>query len=313
MKKIIVLLLGALAIFGLTSCKEEEKVIKIVTPGGAPLMTQVGIYDRSQNEEFTIAGYKVSLTTVGGPDQIKAAFGSKDYDLIISPVNIGAAMYRSKQEYLYAANITSGNIFLASTSKLESYADLKDKKIVIFGKGTINETALKLVLENKGINQELDYLASAKDTNAKLIADKDPDTVYLVAEPALTAAKAKLKQAGKMVYILDIVSEYEKLKGIDFVQAGIFAKKEIALDFLNEYLALVEADINSYNSNSENLTRILDKYLKEDGTSLLGFPPSKIVSKALKGCNLNFIKGKAAKKSLEVIVGGDQLGEEFYL
>ena len=324
MKKIFSLLLALIGVFSLAGCKEEKpedpikEEIKIVLPGGAPLMSHLGIYDKSQNEEFRIAGSKVTITTGATPEQLQAAYGRGEADIIISPVNMGIKMYNAKHMYKYAANISDGNICLASTTKMESFADLAKMNIVSFGEGNVNALALKKVLEVEGIRPlSLKYLSNVRDTNTQLIADKNPNTAYLVAEPAISVAKTKLGQAGKPVYILDLLKEFKDKLGIPYLQAGIFVKDGTPEKFLNEYLEMIKSDMKSFNEDPKTLSEISNKYTDKEGQNLFGFPPAKVLEKSVKGCNLVYRSAKEARESLEklndLLFGGAKISEEFYL
>ena len=321
MKKLVSLFLVLIGVFSLAGCKEEkpEEVtkedIKIILPSGAPLMTQLGVYDRSQAADFKIAGHKVIVTVVGGPDPLKAAYGSGEYDVIVSPINMGATMFKAKHMYKYAANVSDGNICLASTTKIESFEDLNGMNLVAFGDGQINSLALTEVIKADNLNlANTSYLASVKDTNAQLIADKNPNTVYLVAEPAISGARAKLSQAGKKVYTLDLLKEFKEKIGVPFMQAGVFVKDGTPKDFVDAYLEMVKNDINDFNTDPTKLSAISTKYPD------LGLPAVKVLEKSVKGCNLAFRLGKDCKADLEKLAslnlkyfGGEVPSEEFYL
>ncbi len=326
MKKILVLGISLLSVQSLIACSDNKAnsseskddikgTIKIVAPSGAPALSQVKIaYDAKNNNNYQIGGYKIEFNTVSGADGVKAAIASKTHDIVVAPINLGATLYKSNHTYKYAANITDGNLYLASTTAINSFADLKDKKLVFFGENTINQVVVNKVLEENGINTtNITYLASTSDTQSQLVADKEVNTVYLVAEPVLSAAKTKLNAANKEVSVLDIQTEFKRVtNGMDFLQAGVFVKDGIDSEFISDYLEELKNGIDFVNNNHE----LAAKYATELN---IGLPAEAVLKKAIPGCNLNFRLSSTAKTSFESLAnlgikyfGGSLPDESFY-
>lgn len=323
MKKLLSLGILALSITALAACrndvsnttKDSKGTMKIVAPSGAPALSQVKLaYDTSTNDNYTIGGYKIEFQTVNGADGVKAALTSKTHDVVVAPINLGATIYKSNQTYRFAANVTNGNLFLASTTEIHSIDELKGKNLVLFGENTINQVVVEKVFTDNGIDTAgIKYLSSTQLTQAALVADAEQNTVYLVAEPVLSAAKTKLQQSGKNVYTLDIQEEFKKVSSnMDFLQAGVFVKDGIDKTFVDAYLKTLKESIHFVNQNHE--------LVAEYATELeLGLPPKAVLIKAIPGCNLVYLDSTTARPSFEALAnlglkyfGGSLPSEEFY-
>ena len=309
MKKILLPILG---ILGLAACSNSEttplQTITIIAPNGAPALSQVEIAHNAQAEDFTIGNYKVSFETTNGAQGIQAAITAKSHDIIVAPINLGVKLYNSNQTYKYLANITDGNLYLAATFNF-TLADLATANLVFFGEGTINQAVVDKVLAANNISRtDITYLSATSDTNAQLVADKNPNTIYLVAEPALSTAKAKLTEQGKTVYTLDVQEEfYEATNGMTFLQAGVFVKADLDKNFVQAYLEALEASIDFVNEDATTAST----YATDLG--ITGITPASIP-----GSNLHFRLASDCKDSLNALVNlnptlfGGSVNSELY-
>ena len=217
MKRIYIVLTLFLSVFLFASCTNtktnstnDNKTIKIIAPSGAPALSQVLIAHNALNEDFTIANYKISFETTSGAQGVQAAITSQSHDVIIAPINLGAKLFKSNNAYKYVCNITDGNLYFASTSPI-TMESLKNANLVFFGEGTINQAIVNEILEYNGIdNQNITYLADTSTTNQQLVADQNPNTIYLVAEPVLSSARINLAKQNKQVYTIDVQEEFYK-------------------------------------------------------------------------------------------------------
>lgn len=295
MKKLLFIPVLFLSFLGLVACKNEEnniKTIKIVAPAGAPALSQVLIAHNSKSKDYTIGGYNISFEVVNGADAVTAAITSKSHDVIIAPINLGAKLYKNNNTYKYAANITDGNLYFASTSPFE-LEDLNTKNLVFFGEGTINQVVVHEVLSYNNItNTNITYdIANTATTMQMLVADENENTVYLVAEPNLTQAKIKLEEQGKTVYKIDVQEEFKKAtSGLDFLQAGVFVRNDLDKDFVEAYLEVLEDSISEINEDPDTASA----YYEELGYS--------VAKEAIPGCNLKFRLAGSCQDSLNELV-----------
>lgn len=315
MKKILSLLAIVSLGIMMTSCNENKSVgtIKIVAPSGAPALSQVKIAHDALDDNYRISGYDVSFDVVSGPQAIQAALTSQSHDIVIAPINLGATLYKSNQAYQYAANVTGGNLYFASTVAISSVSDFSNKNLVFFGENTINQAVIDRILSTYQIDTtSVSFLASTSDTMQQLVADANPNTIYLVAEPVLSAARTKLMSMSKTLYTIDVQQEFKNVTGFDFLQAGVFVKKDLDKKAINSYLLELEKSITFVNENPTDAAA----YAKE---LELGLPEPAILTNAIPGCNLRYLSSDAAKASFEALVnlapkyfGGALPVDDFY-
>lgn len=319
MKRIYIVLTLFLSVFLFASCTntktnstDDNKTIKIIAPSGAPALSQVLIAHNALNEDFTIANYKISFETTNGAQGVQAAITSQSHDVIIAPINLGAKLFKSNNAYKYVCNITDGNLYFASTSPI-TMESLQNANLVFFGEGTINQAIINEILEYNGIdNQNITYLADTSTTNQQLVADQNPNTIYLVAEPVLSSARINLAKQNKQVYTIDVQEEFYKASnGMTFLQAGVFVKSDINNNFVETYLEMLEDNISSINEDPQTASN----YAEELN---LGLPAANILVNAIPGCNLHFRLAGDCKDSLNALVElnpdlfGGTISDEFY-
>ncbi len=310
MKKIYLTLLFIISIIGLTSCNEKE-MVKIIVPNGSPALAQAML----QHDYKEIGNKKISVENVGA-SVLVSAFASEEYDIIYAPSDMGIRMYNNNQKYVYVANVTWGNVYIASARTGDfNFDTLDNKDLYLFGEGQVQSMIVNKVLMAKGVNyKSITYLDDASSTMEKLIIEND--SIVLMAEPSLTAAKTSIAKNGKTVQTIDILEEYKNMSGsIGYPQAGVFIKKkffEKNLPFIEKYLNLLEESCTF--ANEESLTT--SEYAEE---LEYGLPKPAILSNAIANCNINFKTAKNSKSAIIACyqndlsyIGGKLPDEGFY-
>ena len=153
-------------------CRTTEKVSMMV-PYGSPQMSQFYLQD---NED----SYDVDI--VIGADPLVAAFGSKSHDVIFAPINLGAKMFESKEEYALLGVITWGNYFLVSESEIVHFSDLDQKSIIVFGRNQVSDILIQYLIEAYQIDVTIIYVDSLSTATAHALLH--PQDIVLVAEPS---------------------------------------------------------------------------------------------------------------------------------
>lgn len=213
----------------------DETPVSIICPSGTPALGLANYYDSVKGASFEI---------VNGADQLVAAFGTKSHDLIVAPVNLGAKFYNTNENYVLAKTFVWGNLFLASKAELTSFEDINNKKLVVFGKNSTPDILTKILIQEKNLNVEIEYVDDVATANSLLVAGTAEYTI--TAEPAIS----KIKDA-KGINVIDLQDEYKKVTGKDsYPQAGIFIKKEAKED--SKVLNAVDALVNSVKDAVEN-------------------------------------------------------------
>lgn len=244
MKKIILSLFIFVLALVVTSCTitedngiEEE--LSIIMPTGTPALALA---------EFAMTNDYVKEEVVAGSDPLVAAFTSKSHDVIVAPINLGAKMYATYQEYVLYKTFVWGNLYLASKNPINSFKELDGKKVIAFGKNSTPDIVMQALLKHHSdINVTVDYVADVSEANTLLASGKAE--IIVTAEPSISKLKSKLNLS-----VLDLQEEWAKMTGNEsYPQAGIFVKKSVmnkkyVKDALND---MKEAVINA-NANPSN-------------------------------------------------------------
>ncbi len=228
-KRLIVLLLITISGFLLTSC--EQETIKVIVPMGGP----------SYALHFMTEEY-YEKDEVLGADPLVAAFGSKDYEVIIAPTNLGAKFYNMSPDYQLLASIVWGNLYLVSENEL-SIDDLDGKTIKAFGQNQTPDIILNYILEEKNINLNVEYLSSISEVISSFSLDKSG--IYLLTEPQLSS----LDSDNELNYI-DLQEVYKEITGTNaYPQASVFVRSDLSRRTIRQ----IELDINNsiYQFNDE--------------------------------------------------------------
>lgn len=283
-----------------TTTKDDYK-LKIAGPSGAPLMASAQALDGKD--------YELNLNLA--PESLKPLFANKSVDFIIAPINLGATLYSKNQNYKLACILTWGNLYFASKASLGDVSSLNGKDLVLFGEGTVNDIVVKYVLENYNITpKSTTYLGDTQLTQAQLLNDTE-NKIYLVAEPALSAAKNKNSD----IKSLSVQSYFEAKSGAKkFTQAGLF----VNTDTIKDHKGLVDSFINDVKASCEAVKN--NKEALVDAAINLGITtPKAVLLKAIDGCNIEFKKSMDAKAEVEFsanlglnLFGGALPADEFY-
>jgi hypothetical protein len=294
----------------LSSCKKsDDKLLKIATPTGAPMLAQLDIsYDVYKEKEK-----RFETSILSGPDEIKASFLEGRYDLIYAPINIGAQIYNANQSYRLLAGITFGNLYFVSKDKIDDIHDLDNKDIILFGKNTINDLIATYIINSNDIKPKtISYVSDVQAIKANLI-ESNNNEVYLIADPIKSVVESSIN-----ISVLSIQDLFNDLKNISgFAQAGLFVKYSSYTsntDLINDYINLLKESINSLNKE-ENIIETNNK-IKE--LKYFNFS-DKVMLDAIIGSNIRFVEGKNMKNIVEntynlnlKLLGGKLPDEDFY-
>lgn len=316
MKKSLFVILLLMMAGLIASCNKntilEKTELSVIMPNGAPALAQAKLeYDGNKFGNYKATTEKVSDTTL-----LSAAFVSTDYDIIYAPTNMGAKMYNNNSTYVYAANITWGNVYFATSStEVFDIHSLNNKTVYLFGQGTINETILNAVLEknNISINEKI-WMPSTNDTKNQLILD--PSSIVMIAEPVLSAASLALLAKDYEVDVISLQDLWNDYSGTGYYpQAGVFVNKEVLdlnFELVSSYLLALEESCEYTNTNAIDVANY--------ATELeYGLPSASVLTSAIPRSNINYKTAKESKTALETVfnlnlqlIGGVLPNEGFY-
>ena len=263
MKRIIFIVLS---LFVLVACQAkplEWENLKVLSPKGAPALSLIPLLDEGKDQvEF-----------VDGTDVISAELIKGEQDMIIAPVNLGAALSKKgENQYRLYAIVTWGNLYLVGPSN----TDISAETVAIFGEQAVPGLVYKQVL-----NQSYEAFASVTDVQGQLLAGQYK--VGLLAEPLVTATIAKAKSLTPAVE-LSILSDLQQLWSAktgqeNYPQAAIFVKADLSDDKLAQIDARL-AKMQAYNEAINLNPSQLETDVTEERIALLGVPSPKILASA---------------------------------
>lgn len=308
-KKLFAMLFLTFILMSCTNKNENNNFkLNVLCPQGAPAMGIAKTYSTYSN---------VNTTLVNGTAEIKSSFLTSSYDVVIAPSNLGAQIYNANESYQMFAGLSFGNIYFASTTQILSIGDLNNKEIVLFGKGSINDLVANYVLNYNNITSSISYMDSASDTKTAFVTNENPEKVYLLAEPTMSAASIALKSKNIESYNLSVTSlwnEATKLEG--FMQASIFVKKETYIlhkEVVDNYVEDVKESVNYLNDLTNLDTTI--SYLSNVNVNIT----AKVAKTAIPNSNIKYVDAKYAKEMFEktyklnlALVGGKLPNDGFY-
>lgn len=278
------LLVTAVALgLSLAACGKSNNTtteeVKIIAPTGTPALGLANFKVDNADVDFEV--------TSAGASALQAAFLAKEHNIIVAPINLGANIYNKTGDYVLAKTFVWGNLFLASKSELTSFNDIDGKKLVVFGQGQTPDIITKILIQEKNLNVEIEYVDAVSNANPLLVQNK---AEYIItAEPAIS----KIKDA-QGIHVIDLQDVYGELTGTNsYPQAGIFVKKTVKnskniKQAVNKLLESVKDTISNPETAARNAVTI------DDSFSDLG---ESVLTKAIPNCHFNVLDNKVDEKT----------------
>ena len=284
---------------------DSSKKVSVIVPTGTP---SLGIANVLNDKTL------VDANIVSGSDPLIAAFTNASYDVVVAPVNLGAKLYNSNENFSYILykTIVWGNYYLVSNEEIETLENLEGKTVLVFGMNSTPDVVLRTLISAKNINVNLEYVDDVTTANSYLLSGKAD--IIVSAEPSLTKISAN-----KNFYILDLQKQWQQLTGrYSLPQAGIFIKKNIkdekylksVLDKMIESVQMASTKPNVLVANAINVDENLAKIGEET------------LQKAIGNCNLRVEEtdkeaievyfSQVIKLGIGATVGGKLPDEGFY-
>lgn len=303
----------------LTGCnsKSENKKITIATLKGPSAMGMIKIID-------SLAITKNSETEViilNEPIQVRKLMLENKVDFAILPTTMGAILYNRGINYKLAAIPVWGTLYLfGSDTSIQTWNDLKGKKIHLMAKGMTPDVLFKHLLIQNNIDPEkdviLDYSFPTHIDLANAVAAEQA-VLGVISEPMVSL----VMQKNKNVYpLFDLNAEWQKLnRNIPIAQTALLVKSEFAKHdqkYVSLFLEQYRKSTDWVNANPDSAAGLIVKY------NIL--PNIEVARISIPRSNLNFISSKDIKTEiynyLELfytlnpdIIGGNIPDENFFL
>lgn len=308
-KILLSMFIAVIAAITLSSCGgisvigQKEK-ISLIAPTGTPTL----ILGESIEEYGA-----VDTQIVNGPTALGAEFAKGQKDIIVAPVNLGAKLAASSEDFKYVlfSTIVWCNYYIVSTEEISNFAQLDGKDVTVFGLNSTPDIVFKSLVKHHNITPNVEYVASVNDANSALLTNKA--NIIVSAEPALSAL---LTKGSYHVYSLaEAWTEMAGFDGADVPQAAIFVKKD-SIDKTEAFLNKVVENINNVLENKEEAVQAAKR------VDAMLAPSEQVLVEAIERCNFKIVENeqesiniyfnKIIELGLGASIGGKLPDEEFY-
>ena len=290
MKKIFSILFISL----LVACSAkplEWESLSILSPKGAPAISLVPLIQENKD----------SIEFVDGTDVLSAELIKGEKDMIIAPVNLGAALSKKDSNpYRLYGIVTWGNLYLVSNADA---ALVESEPIAIFGEQAVPGLVFNSLKDQLGQTFVSTAFNAVTDVQGQLLSKSF--NIGLMAEPLVTATIAKAKTLETPLNLnvyKDLQLLWEEKTGFDnYPQAAIYIKADISDEKLKQVEARLEL-MMAYNIELNNNPTFLETDITEELATTLGVPSSKILTQAWDRMNVNVVKAEENKEAIEAFL-----------
>jgi NitT/TauT family transport system substrate-binding protein len=290
MKKILSILVVGL----LVACSAkplEWESLSILSPKGAPAISLVPLIQENKD----------SIEFVDGTDVLSAELIKGEKDMIIAPVNLGAALSKKDSNpYRLYGIVTWGNLYLVSNSDISF---VENEPLALFGEQAVPGLVFNSIKDSLDQVFVSTAFNSVTDVQGQLLSKTF--NVGLMAEPLVTATIAKAKTLETPLNLSvykDIQALWQEKTGFEnYPQAAIYIKADISADKLKQVEARLEL-MMAYNIELNNNSSKLETDITEDLSATLGVPASKILVQAWDRMNVNVVKADENKEAIEAFL-----------
>lgn len=289
MKKIIFLILISLLV-GCSAQPVEWENLSILSPKGAPALSLVPLIQENKD----------SIEFVDGADILSAELIKGDKDMIIAPVNLGAALSKKDSNpYRLYGIVTWGNLYLVSNDTVLS----ENEPIALFGEQAVPGLVFNAIKDKLELNFLSTAFNAVTDVQGQLLSKSF--NIGLLAEPLVTATIAKAKTLESPINLSvhkDLQVLWQEKTGFEnYPQAAIYIKADISEDKLKQVEARLEL-MMAYNIEVNDKPNILETDITEDLSQILGVPAAKVLVQAWERMNVNVVKADENKEAIEAFL-----------
>jgi len=289
MKKIIFLILISLLV-GCSAQPVEWENLSILSPKGAPALSLVPLIQENKD----------SIEFVDGADILSAELIKGDKDMIIAPVNLGAALSKKDSNpYRLYGIVTWGNLYLVSNDTVLS----ENEPIALFGEQAVPGLVFNAIKDKLELNFLSTAFNAVTDVQGQLLSKSF--NIGLLAEPLVTATIAKAKTLESPINLSvykDLQVLWQEKTGFEnYPQAAIYIKADISEDKLKQVEARLEL-MMAYNIEVNDKPSILETDITEDLSQTLGVPAAKVLVQAWERMNVNVVKADENKEAIEAFL-----------
>ena len=283
--------------------------LKIISPQGAPAVSMYNFVNR--------------LTTVMNPQsELIPQFLQNNYDIIVAPAKGGlTSIVKKNAEYKMAAVVTFGNFALVSTGNDDDGVLNEGDKVLYFQPADIPGAVFNALYGDLGLTTYNvdDVKATAQALNTGTYKIDESTTVQL---DYVFSAEPLISNLSKTANVKEWASEAfsSKYEGKRIIQAAVFVNNKTDVSKINEFLTLLEGDMNKAVSNPKEIVNTFNLYGDVDMQANMFGVDASIVFKCMKdhnGLGLGYLRANTAQDEIDFFINdilnsGLEINEEIY-
>ena len=265
---------------------EKKLELNVYSLKGPTSMGLAMLLEDSKNGK-TFNSYHSTMCTAA--DEVTAALVSGEADIALLPANAAAALYNKAGGFKVVGINTLGVLYVVENGdSVHSIKDLLGKTVVLTGKGTTPEYALRFLLNANDIEDQvtLEFKSEAQEVVAAL--SEDTAAIGLLPQPFATAALAQNENLRIAVSLQD---EWDQFTQESALVTGVTVVRDEVLEAYPSQIAtfLKEAawSVERVNSQPEEAAPLIEQ---------MGIvAKAALAQKAIPFCNLVSITGSEMK------------------
>lgn len=292
-----------------------ERPVRVASLKGPTSIGLVALMQ--QNAEATDPQYE--FTIAGTADEIVPNFIQGNVDIALVPANVASVLYNRTDGDVVALDINTLGVLSVVTADqtIRSFDDLAGHTVIMTGKGTTPEYAMRYLLEQAGIADLVTLVFRSEATEVAALLKQDPQAIAVLPQPYATAVSVRDSNISSVVQLSAVWDSYAPA-GSRMVTGVTIASRSFVEQYPNvvtEFLARQAASVASVNEDPEEAAQLVADF---------GIVDSKeVAQRAIPACSLVCIQGADMKAALgaylevlagfdEAAIGGMLPGDDFY-
>ncbi len=236
-----------------------------------------------------------SFTISGTADEILPQVIQGKLDIALIPANAAAVLFSKTEGAVSAININTLGVLSVVTgdASVTAFEDLAGRTVLMTGKGTTPEYAMRYLLDCAGIADQvtLEFKSEATEVTSALVADAT--AVGVLPQPYVTAALTKNEQLSAPIDLTEVWDECAAGSGSQLVTGATIVRNEFLDEHrsaVEEFLAGQRASVESVNADPAGAAPLVVE------AGIVEAEP--IAEKAIPACHVVCITGQEMKDAL---------------
>lgn len=285
------LLISIIVVFFSCNNKSNDRKITIATLKGPSSMGMIKMIDSIANtKEATI-----EIQIYHEPLQVRKLMLENQVDFAVLPTTMGAILYNKGVHFKVAAIPVWGTLYLFGTdSTIQSWNDLRGKRIYLMGKGMTPDVLFKYLLIKNGIDPDADVIIDYSfpthiDLANAVAAEKA--SLAVISEPMVSIVIQKNKNVHSLI---DLNAEWQEVhENIPIAQTAFLVSNEFSSrnkDAVIEILKEYQKSSIWVNQNPDKAAELIVKY------DIL--PDKEVAKESIPRSSLNFLMADDIKNEI---------------